>query len=134
MRGLPGYYTLVLLLALVLIGTTPMGTGAGVHQFELLHPLFSHVHVVNGRVLTHEQLQRGAPVGQRVSTGPAMGAASGSNVADGDLGPLSSDQPIETFDALLMWNMRGADRLEPAPSDRREAPPDPPPTSSTSTA
>jgi hypothetical protein len=133
MRSLPGY-TVVLLLALVLIGTTPMGTGAGIHQFDLLHPLFSHVHVVNGRVLTHEQMQRGVTDGQRLSLGPALGAATGSTVADGDLSVVSTDQPIESFDALLVWNVRRADSLEPLPPDRREAPPDPPPTPTTSTA
>ena len=127
MRSLPGY-TVVLLLALVLIGTTPIGTGGGIHQFDLLHPLFSHVHVINGRVLTHEQMQRGVTETQRLSPGPALGAASGSNVADGDLGAVSTDQPIQSFDALLMWTMRRADSLEPVPLDRREAPPDPPPT------
>ena len=133
MRGLPGY-SIVLLLAVVLIGTTPMGTGAGVHQFDLLHPLFSHVHVVNGRMLTHEQMQRGNMGAQRVSTGPALGAASGSNVADGDLGVVGTDQPVQLFVALPMWSVRRADWLAAVPLDRLEAPPDPPPTASAPTA
>lgn len=133
MRGLPGY-SLVLLLAIVLIGTTPMGTGAGVHQFDLLHPLFSHVHVVNGRMLTHEQMQRGDMGAQRVSTGPALGAASGSNVADGDLGVVGTDRPAQLLVALPTWSMRRADWLVAVPLDRLEAPPDPPPTPSAPTA
>jgi hypothetical protein len=133
MRGLPGY-SLVLLLAVVLIGTTPMGTGAGVHQLDLLHPLFSHVHVVNGRMLTHEQMQRGDIGAQRVSTGPALGAASGSNVADGDLGVVGTDRPVQLLVALRTWSMRRADWLAAVPLDRLEAPPDPPPTPSTPAA
>ena len=133
MRSLPGY-SLVLLLAVVLIGTTPMGTGAGVHQFDLLHPLFSHVHVVNGRMLTHEQMQRGDMGAQRVSTGPALGAASGSNVADGDLGVVATDRPVQLLVALQTWSMRRADWLAAVPLDRLEAPPDPPPTPSAPTA
>ena len=78
---LPGY-PLVLLLALLLIGTTPTGTGAGLHQFDLVHPLFAHLHVVNGRVLTHEQMQRGEPAARGVSRGPALGAGRPSKVGE----------------------------------------------------
>jgi hypothetical protein len=131
MRVMPGY-TLVLLLALLLIGTTPTGTGAGVHQFDLVHPLFSHVHVVNGRVLTHEQMRRGDPAGPSTSAGPAVGAANGSNAADVDLGVNSSDRPIESLVGALSWAARRTAWHEGLPLDRREAPPDPPPTSSAS--
>src|SRR5438045_6357708 len=51
---LPGYL-IAFVLVLLLASTTPVGTGSGAHQFDLLHPLFSHVHVVDGRVVTHEQ-------------------------------------------------------------------------------
>jgi hypothetical protein len=131
MRVMPGY-TLVLLLALLLVGTTPMGTGTGIHQFDLVHPLFSHVHVVNGRVLTHEQLQRRESSAPRVSPGPTLGAASGSNAADVDLGVVSTDQPIQTLGWFMMWDTRRTEWLDRLPLDRREAPPDPPPTSSAS--
>ena len=132
MRVMPGH-TLVLLLALLLIGTTPTGTGAGAHQFDLVHPLFSHVHVVNGRVLTHEQIQRGDTAGPRTSLGPVLGGASGSNAADGDLGAVSTDRPIESLTGVLIWAAQRAERQDGLPLDRREAPPDPPPTSSAST-
>ena len=52
---LPGYL-IAFVLMLLLAATTPVGTGTGLHQFDLLHPLFSHVHVVNGRVMSHEQM------------------------------------------------------------------------------
>ncbi len=132
MRVMPGH-SLVLLLALLLIGTTPMGTGAGVHQFDLVHPLFSHVHVVNGRVLTHEQIQRGDTAGPWTSLGPVLGAASGSNAGDGDLGVVSTDRPIESLTGVLIWAAQRAERQDGLPLDRREAPPDPPPTASAST-
>jgi hypothetical protein len=131
---LPGY-PLVLLLALLLIGTTPTGTGAGLHQFDLVHPLFSHLHVVNGRVLTHEQMQRGEPAARGVSRGPALGAATGSNAADGDLvGAVSSDHPSESLSGLVLQKIGRTEWPDRLPLDRREAPPDPPPTSSASTA
>jgi len=127
MRVMPGY-TLVLLLALLLIGTTPMGTGVGVHQFDLVHPLFAHVHVVNGRVLTHEQMQRGESAARRASSGPTLGAAGGSNAADVDLGVVSTDRPIESLAGALIWAAQRAQWHDELPLDRREAPPDPPPT------
>jgi hypothetical protein len=132
MRALPGY-TLVLLLALLLIGTTPMGTGGSLHQFDLVHPLFSHLHVVNGRVLTHEQMQRGDTAAQPMSAGPAVAAATASNAAEGDLGAVSADQPIQSLAGPLMWTAGYTDWLGRPPLDRREAPPDPPPTFSAST-
>ena len=133
MRTLPGY-PLVLLLVLLLIGTTPTGTGAGLHQFDLVHPLFSHLHVVNGRVLTHEQMQRGEPAARAVSPGPALGAATGSSAGEADLGAVSSDQPTATLSGLVLSNTGRTEWPDRLPLDRREAPPDPPPTSSASTA
>ena len=130
---LPGY-PLVLLLALLLIGTTPTGTGAGLHQFDLVHPLFAHLHVVNGRVLTHEQMQRGEPAARSVSRGPALGAATGSNAADADLGVVSSDHPSESLSGLVLQKTGRTEWPDRLPLERREAPPDPPPTPGASTA
>src|SRR5438105_7629649 len=80
-------YSIGFLLAVLLISTTPVGTGIGAHQLDLLHPLFSHVHVVNGRLLTHEQLSQSdsASSPDAPLRGPAVGAGSGS--APGDGGP-----------------------------------------------
>ena len=133
MRVLPGY-TIALLLAVLLIGTTPVGTGAGIHQFELVHPLFSHVHLVNGRVVTHDQMQRGETVTRRGSPGPAFGAASASGAADGDLGAFATDQPAHALNLVLLWRPARTEGSALSPLDRREPPPDPPPTSSTSLA
>ena len=109
-----------------------MGTGSGVHQFELVHPLFAHLHIVNGRVLTHEQLEREGTAAQAATSGvggrPAIGASAGTDVADGGVGwspasPLRGVSPVSS--ALWAW-MAGESRL---PAGRVEAPPDPPPTS-----
>src|SRR5579864_7499576 len=83
---LPGYL-IAFMLAVLLASTTPVGTGAGTHQFDLLHPLFAHLHLVDGRWLTHEQLaQRVTPVETRTSPGPALGAGNSAGSADGALG------------------------------------------------
>jgi hypothetical protein len=56
--------------------TTPTGTGAGVHDAVLLHPLFSHTHVIDGRIVPHN----GAA--ESTTEGPVFGAAaSGASVA-----------------------------------------------------
>src|ERR1700738_3036940 len=86
MRPLPGF-SIAFVLAVLLIGTTPMGTGVGAHQFDLVHPLFSHVHIVNGRVLTHDQIQRTTLDGSvGTPSGPALGAGSGANPTLAGLG------------------------------------------------
>jgi len=125
---LPGYlvgFVLVLLLAI----TTPVGTGSGVHQFDLLHPLFSHVHVVNGRVVTHEQQLAQEPTDntERAPSGiPALGAGGGAASGDGGIGvtPIVPAQSV-----ALVWSLPrlSASTDLPVPPGREEAPPDPPP-------
>jgi hypothetical protein len=126
MRLLPGF-SLPLVLALLLIGTTPTGTGVGLHQFDLIHPLFAHVHIVNGYVLTHDQVQQGATATS--SPGPALGAGSGANQSSIGLG-ISPVLPVPVMGlvtellaprlAMSVWSPAG--RMQ-------ETPPDPPPTS-----
>src|ERR1700730_16039642 len=103
MRLLPGF-SLTFVLALLLIGTTPMGTGAGVHQFDLVHPLFAHVHIVNGRVLTHEQIQEGGTAQTRTSAGPALGAGSSPNGESSALGisPVVPAQAMGLVSGVLL--------------------------------
>jgi hypothetical protein len=129
--ALPGS-VLVFVLALLLVSTTPIGTGAGVHQFDLVHPLFSHVHLVNGRLLSHEQLEQGqsglAPAAGPVARGPAIGAGSGLEPVDSGVG--WSPTPLFQVTSLLAgapWAWTTAETRLPA--GRVEAPPDPPPTS-----
>lgn len=119
-------YLIAFLLAVLLASTTPVGTGAGTHQFDLLHPLFSHLHLVNGRWLTHEELaKRVVQVETRTSPGPAFGAGDApasidglgvSPVALGDTVHFLLTSPV----ALLLHERR-------MPTGTMEAPPDPPP-------
>ena|ERR1700687_2496406 len=129
MRLLPGF-SLPFVLALLVVGTTPTGTGAGLHQFDLVHPLFEHVHIVNGHVLTHDQVQQAAPVGAetRTSPGPALGAGSGANQSMVGLG-ISPVLPV--FAADLMSGRRSprlAITFLPPAGRMQDSPPDPPPT------
>jgi hypothetical protein len=134
---LPGY-VVVFVLALLLVSTTPIGTGAGVHQFDLVHPLFAHVHYVNGRLLTHEQLDQQsalpAPSAAKAQTppppgsGPAIGAGAGLDPVDSGVGW----SPTQLFQAASLvpssqWTWLTSEARLPA--GRVEAPPDPPPNS-----
>ena len=44
----------------LLIVTTPIGTGHGVHQGELLHLAVPHLHFVDGHLVTHEEAEQAA--------------------------------------------------------------------------
>ena len=123
-----------LLLALLLVSTTPVGTGAGVHQFDLLHPLFSHVHIINGRILTHEQMEQESNAASSASAaparptrGPAFGAGGGASAADGGLGLSPTVPGQEAFAAFLTMTTTWVWPDIALPSGREEAPPDPPP-------
>lgn len=128
MRFWPGY-CVAFLLALLLIGTTPVGTGMGVHQFDLIHPLFTHTHVVNGQVLTHEQLAHlGNGASSSGSNGPAIGAGGAAGVIElglaiGPALPLATDWTGPTPRSGSQTT--DEPRL---PTGRTIAPPDPPPT------
>jgi hypothetical protein len=128
MRLLPGF-SFVFVLALLLIGTTPTGTGAGIHQFDLVHPLFSHVHIVNGYVLTHDQIQQGGATPTRTSPGPALGAGSGAADGSSALGisPILPTHVMSLVSEVVLPRLAMTLRL---PAGRlQESPPHPPPTS-----
>jgi hypothetical protein len=124
---LPGYL-IAFVLVVLLASTTPVGTGSGAHQFDLLHPLFSHVHVVNGRVVSHEeQLAEQSSNPQRPpSSAPSFGAGSGGASGDAGIG-LTPTVPTEYV--APMWNLPtlGISTELHVPRGRKEAPPDPPP-------
>jgi len=127
MRLLPGF-SLPVVLALLLIGTTPTGTGAGLHQFDLVHPLISHVHIVNGRALTHDQVPPAATT-TTSSPGPAFGAGSGANQSSIGLG-VSPVLPVQSVGLVSgLRSPRLAMTLRPPAGRMQETPPDPPPTS-----
>jgi hypothetical protein len=128
MRHLSGC-SIAFVLALLLVSTSPVGTGAGVHQFELLHPLFAHIHIVNGRVLTHEQLlsdQQPSPDPQPFAPGPAFGAGGGGTPADAGLG-LGPTLPLIGLVVISALPDAWLSTDSEVPAGREEAPPDPPP-------
>lgn len=127
---LPGYFV-VFTLTLLLTGTTPMGTGVGVHQFDLVHPLFTHLHLVDGRWLTHEQLAQTQPAqaqSQPPPSGPALGAGAGSAQSDLGLG-VSPVVPAPASGVMGAGFQRVRRAEVERPLGRVDAPPDPPPTS-----
>jgi hypothetical protein len=122
---LPGYLV-AFILTLLLAGTTPVGTGAGVHQFDLLHPVFGHVHMINGRVVTHEQLAIEMAAPTAPLPGVAFGSGGGAGSDEGGIGvspTLPNPLPFVTRPAATESSL--ADIRTPA--GRRDAPPDPPP-------
>jgi hypothetical protein len=122
---LPGYL-IAFVLTLLLCSTTPVGTGAGVHQFDLLHPLFSHVHLINGRLMTHEQMAAEMEAPAPLAPGVALGASGGAGSDDAGIGispTLPAYAPLMVLDAAAEWN--AFDVL--APAGREDGPPDPPP-------
>jgi hypothetical protein len=122
---LPGYIV-AFVLALLLASTTPVGTGAGAHQFDLLHPLFSHVHLVNGRILTHEQMAQPRRAEARSSSGQTVAAGDSAASADGGLG-VSPTVPGPSV--LHIWGGPTTSQVGEAsiPPGRDQEPPDPPP-------
>ena len=115
------------LLALLVVGTSPVGTGRGVHQDQLLDALVPHVHFVDT-----QSVQKSAPATNDSSlyrSVAAFGAGAGAAAANSAglaivpvLPGRASALPAE------------AERTEvalfddPLPRGRTEAPPDPPPT------
>ena len=122
-------YSLAFLLAVLLVSTTPVGTGAGVHQLDLLHPLFSHVHihVVNGRVVAHDQLaEEGVQVQSRSPDGPALSSGGVNVPGDSALGVSPASVPLIGMSVAPQsadWLREEAQMA----AGREEAPPDPPP-------
>jgi hypothetical protein len=122
---LPGYL-IAFVLMLLLASTTPVGTGAGLHQFDLLHPLFSHLHVFNGRLMTHEQIAAEMASSQAPPPGVSLGSdvGSGSGSSGSSLSP-TLPAPARFGTALLPTHWQSVDVV--APAGREDAPPDPPP-------
>jgi hypothetical protein len=75
MRSLAGVL-LVYALSMLLASTSPVGTGQGVHQFQLVDELLPHVHIVNGQRIEVGGAQP-ASATSSPEAGPALGAAAG---------------------------------------------------------
>ena len=125
MRLLLGTFVPPLLVALLVV-TTPMGTGDGLHQADVLHPLLPHVHLINGKVVTHQASGQNADT--QTTAGPAIGGGAGSDAASAGLG-LSPTVPALPEAVLVPVPGRRIPIEQSIPSGRVEAPPDPPPTS-----
>ena len=129
MRLLAGQL-LIQLLAFLLAVTTPVGTGQGVHQAELLHPIFAHAHLINGRIVSDEQLAAAVAAAasqtRQAPPGAAVGAGTGADA--GASGPaLGPTLPL----AILPFVERREWRLpvleDSAPVEFRDSPLEPPP-------
>jgi hypothetical protein len=116
-------------LASLLVVTTPIGTGEGVHQNELLHPVFSHLHMINGRIVSHDEADSAAARAAeetRRPAGVAWGAGAGGEVAGLGVAiypnlpewllllPVAAGGPAATSSGII-------------PHEFLDAPPDPPP-------
>jgi len=122
---LPGYL-IAFVMTLLLASTTPVGTGAGLHQFDLLHPLFSHLHVFNGRLMTHEQLA--AAMADTSPPGPGVSVGSGGGAGSDDAGiGISPTLPLPAPFRMMISPVGWAALDHMAPEGRDEPPPDPPP-------
>jgi hypothetical protein len=120
------------LLASLLVLTTPVGTGQGVHANELLHPVLPHVHLIDGRIVSDEQLvaARAAAgtdsVTRRPTSGPALGAGNGADAAGLGLalGPTLPTQSLSIADNSKDFLPTSTGVF---PTEYRESPQDPPP-------
>ena len=127
-RWLPGTL-LGFVLASLLVVTTPIGTGEGVHQDELLHPVLPHLHMIDGHIESHAEVDAAAaraPAETRRAAGPALGAGAGGEAAG--LG-------VAIYPNLPVWLLvMPTDAVGSAtapnlliPHEFLDAPPDPPP-------
>jgi hypothetical protein len=126
MRWLPGVL-LSELLALLLMVTSPAGTGEGVHHDQLLDVLFPHVHFVDGRVVAADTA---LPVIEQSFGSPALGAGAGASAA-GAGASVMPPTPLIVLLPPIQVARRPAATNEVLPLGHLEAPPDPPPTSAT---
>ena len=72
---------LVFIISGLLVVTTPIGTGEGDHQDVILHPVLPHLHMIDGRIVSHAEADAAAATARMSpaprSTGPVVGAGSG---------------------------------------------------------
>jgi hypothetical protein len=125
MRSLSGIL-LGYVLSLLLAGTTPVGTGQGAHQNQLLDAVIPHVHFIDG-----QRIEPGgrAPVevADEHPSSPALGAAGG---AAGASAGVSLLPPPANMRILLPPSGDPRELIAAetvAPAGRTEAPPDRPP-------
>ena len=119
-------------LAMMLVLTTPVGTGGGVHENELLHPVFGHVHLIDGRIVSDQQLAAAlkAAALHRMNDGfrqgPALGAGTGPDAAGFGLG-LVPALPVPGLVLAALVEGRLLVSATVVAREFRDAPEDPPP-------
>jgi hypothetical protein len=128
MRSLAGQL-LVPMLATLLVLTTPVGTGQGVHQNELLHPLLPHAHLIDGRIVSDAAARTAAipdPVRSQAPSGPALGAGIGADTPG--LG-LTLGPALPVLGPLIAATPESRVRISEGvvPAEFRDPPQDPPP-------
>jgi hypothetical protein len=114
-----------LILALLLIVLTPVGTGQGTHRNQLLDPLFPHVHFADRTTLALRNPQR-APEPQ--GAGPALGAEAGAAAASLSVGLTPTVPTGWQLPRLPHWFWRPVLLTTEPHGALGEPPPDPPPT------
>lgn len=118
-------------LASLLVVTTPIGTGEGVHQDELLHPVFPHSHQIDGRIVAHDALDNAAARAAAETRRPA-GVAWGAGVGGDAVGLGVAIYPDLPGWLLLLPTIAGgpaATHNLMIPHEFLDSPPDPPPDS-----
>jgi hypothetical protein len=130
MRLLAGQL-LIPLLATLLVLTTPVGTGQAVHENVLLHPVLPHVHLIDGRIVSDEQLaaaRAAAPPDSVTSpqSGPALGAGSGADALGLGLA-LGPTLPLSGMSLPSVSQRRLPVSDSALPTEFRDPPQDPPP-------
>lgn len=121
-----------MLLATLLMLTTPVGAGQGLHANMLLDPVIPHVHLLDGRVVTDAQLKAAFSAAardklrQHPTPGPALGsggAADASSLGIALVPTVPEKAVVLTVGQFGRVNTGDAAR----PEEFREAPQDPPP-------
>jgi hypothetical protein len=124
-------------LATLLVVTTPVGTGQGVHQDDLLHPVLPHLHFVGGHLVPSEGGLRVATSSAEVprtdaprqpDARPALGAGAGADATSLGIA-ISPTLPKSTLvlPSRLLSRL-GVSRIV-LPSEFLDTPDDPPPQS-----
>ncbi|MBV9582853.1 MAG: hypothetical protein JO057_30075 [Chloroflexi bacterium] len=131
MRSVLGTF-LVFAVVAMLVVTTPIGTGEGVHQDEILHPVLPHSHMINGRIVSHAEADaaaaaaRNSPSTSSRTRGPAVGSGSGADASA--LGvAIYPNVPVALPVLPLISVARTVGLETDLPHEFLDAPPDPPP-------
>ena len=116
------------MLSLLLLGTSPAGTGQGVHANQLLDSIFPHVHVIDGQIVPAGQVPQATAVDTQPAHGPVLGAGSGATATTSALG-LTPPVPINAL--RMIGRSERYQRFisdDALPRATVNIPPDPPPT------